>query len=181
MAKNIQENAGSAEKREPAFVLIARLQKAHGVRGEIAARLMGDHQRSLRTGRTVYIGADHLAYKILSSRPKQELLLLAFEGINQREEAALLTNSDVYARLNELPGLPKGEYYDHQLIGLQVFENERLLGELEEVLKTGANDVYVVHKPDGRELLLPAIPPVILKVDLDAGTMQVALMEGLDE
>jgi 16S rRNA processing protein RimM len=76
--------------------------------------------------------------------------------------------------------LPEGKYYHHQLIGLQVMdENDNPLGELAEILVTGANDVYVVKDASGGELLLPAIPPVILDVDVGHRLMKVHLLEGL--
>ena len=75
--------------------------------------------------------------------------------------------------------LPPGLYYHHQLIGLAVFTEEgEHLGELTEVLETGANDVYVVTGPQG-ELLLPVIADVIRSVDLESHRLTVHLLEGL--
>jgi 16S rRNA processing protein RimM len=79
-----------------------------------------------------------------------------------------------------MPPLPEGQLYQHELFGFSVVdESDKLLGELVEILETGANDVYVVKDPDGRELLLPAIPSVILKVDPDRRLIRVHLLEGL--
>jgi 16S rRNA processing protein RimM len=60
-----------------------------------------------------------------------------------------------------------------------VDENDSLLGELVEILETGANDVYVVRDESGKEILLPNIPSVILELDIDRGLMRVHLLEGL--
>jgi 16S rRNA processing protein RimM len=76
--------------------------------------------------------------------------------------------------------LPEGEYYHHQLIGLNVVSDDgRDLGLLVDILETGANDVYVVRAADGNEVLLPAIPPVILEVRLADRQMRVHLLDGL--
>ena len=78
------------------------------------------------------------------------------------------------------PDLPAGEYYHHQLLGLQVIdETGKLLGQVSEILETGANDVLVVRPSMGEEILLPAIDPVILQVNLEQGVMQVHLLPGL--
>ena len=66
------------------------------------------------------------------------------------------------------------------LIGLTVITDEgETLGKLKDVLQTGANDVYIVEQPSGKEVLIPAIKPCILTIDLEAGEMKVHLLEGL--
>jgi 16S rRNA processing protein RimM len=106
-------------------------------------------------------------------------LLLSFEGVRSREEAQTLTNLEVFNTVNEQPPLPEGNYYHHQLIGLRVFEDAVCIGLISEVLVTGANDVFVVKGADGSELLLPNIPSVILKVNLEDQRMDVHILEGL--
>ena len=84
------------------------------------------------------------------------------------------------ACLNCLPELPEGEYYHHQLLGLNVITDDgRELGALVDILETGANDVYTVRDADGTEILLPAIPPVILDISLVDRQMRVHLLDGL--
>lgn len=181
MAENKAVKAGSLSEAKPAFVLIGRFQRVHGVKGEITLRLLDSVYLRLRPGRKLYLGEERKPVVVSGVRPKNELLLIRLQGINAREDAAELTNLDVYSKTAELPKLSPDEFYPHELIGLQVWDETKLLGVLEEVLKTGANDVYLVRKTDGRELLLPAIPDVILEVDLDQARMYVHLLEGLDE
>ncbi|MEL7645847.1 MAG: ribosome maturation factor RimM [Anaerolineaceae bacterium] len=171
--------AGSDAKNEPAFALIGKLQRAHGVRGEIAMRVLTDFPQRIRPGKKVFLGIDHRQFIISSVRAKEPLLLLCFEGIKTREEAQLLTNLDVFSTVRELPPLPTGSFYHHQLLGLRVFESAQFVGEIIEVLETGANDVFVIRQSDGLELLLPNIPAVILNVDLEQRRMDVEIMEGL--
>jgi 16S rRNA processing protein RimM len=65
------------------------------------------------------------------------------------------------------------------LIGLRVFEGDEDLGVLAAIMETGANDVYIIDQANGQELLIPAIPEVILKIDLHQKRMNVRLLEGL--
>ena len=76
--------------------------------------------------------------------------------------------------------LEEGEYFIADLIGLEVYtDKDELFGTLEEVMQTGANDVYIVKTVDGKEVLLPVIPECILKVDLEEGRVLVHIMDGL--
>jgi len=171
--------AGSDSKAEPAFVLIGCLQRAHGVRGEIAMRVLTDFPQRLRRGKKVFLGSDHRQYILSAVRTKEPLLLLSFEGVDSREEAQPLTNLDVFTAVRELPTLPEGSFYHHQLIDLQVFEEDNLVGQISQVLETGANDVFVVQETGGGELLLPNIPSVILHVDLEKQRVDVHILDGL--
>ena len=90
-----------------------------------------------------------------------------------------LAGLDVFAAVKDLPILQAGKYYHHQLIGLRVFEGEEDLGVLAAIMETGANEVYIIDQDDGQELLIPAIPEVILKVDLEQKRLEVRLLEGL--
>ena len=78
--------------------------------------------------------------------------------------------------------LKKDEYFIADLIGLQVTSDEgEALGEISDVLQTGANDVYVIKTPEGEEILLPAIKDCVKAVDIEGKTMEVHLLPGLRE
>jgi 16S rRNA processing protein RimM len=80
----------------------------------------------------------------------------------------------------EAAPLRKGQYFHHQIIGLGVWTAEGdELGSVEEILETGANDVYLVRRADGGEVLLPAIRDVIQEIDIEHGRMVVRLIPGL--
>jgi 16S rRNA processing protein RimM len=107
-------------------------------------------------------------------------LLVKFKGVETPEAAGAFRNQWVYVKATELPSLPEGKLYQHELLGFAVIEeNGKPLGELVEIIETGANDVYVVQNQAGKEILLPAIPPVILETDPAQRTMRVHLLEGL--
>ena len=80
-----------------------------------------------------------------------------------------------------LTDLDDGEFYYHEIIGLDVYEGDTLIGQVKEILQPGANDVWVVKRKGKKDLLLPYIPPVVLDVDVAAGRIEVELMEGLDD
>jgi len=102
-----------------------------------------------------------------------------FAGCRSREQAERLRGQVLWIRAELLPALPEGVYYHYQILGLQVVTDDgRALGTVAEILKTGANDVYVVRGEAG-EILLPAIESVIRRVAPAEGTLTVHLIEGL--
>ena len=172
-------SAGLVSQTEPAFVLVGVLQKPHGVHGEIEMRILTDFPKRMRPGRKLYLGEDKTLMVLKASRPKMSVLLLSFEGFDTPEEVKRLTNKEVYVAVRELPELPKGEYYHHQLLGLQIIAEGKPFGELIEILETGANDVYVIKDLSGKERLLPVIPSVVKSIDVEKGIIEVEVPEGL--
>jgi 16S rRNA processing protein RimM len=139
-----------------------------------------DFPERLRTGLVVFVGDEHQAQLIRSRRQAGNALLVSFDGFDDPESAAVLRNQFVYVRADDRPTLDEGEYYHHELLGLQVVsEDGQLLGELVEILSLPANDVYIVRPAAGAEILLPAIKSVILDVDLPGRQMRVHLLPGL--
>ena len=141
-----------------------------------------DFPDRLRAGTKVYLGKDHKPAKFASTRPTGTGMLVSFRGLTDPEQVGQLRNTYVYVTAADRPPLPDGKVYQHQIMGLRVVtDEERELGKLVEIISTGANDVYVVEAEDGKEILLPAIPDVILSTDLESGVIRVHLLEGLIE
>ena len=140
-------------RREPraGWVAVGRVLGAHGTRGALRVESLSDVPGRFAPGAAVWLQA--VRRVIQSCSAARGALILKLEGIDDRAT------------------LPPGSYYTDELIGLTVVDPEgRLLGTLEEVLETGANDVYVVRGPRG-ETLLPAVDDVVLEVDLERRRM----------
>jgi 16S rRNA processing protein RimM len=139
-----------------------------------------DFPERLKTGMTVFVGDNYLPMTIASRRSYPSGLLIRFRGIQTPEDAGVYRNTWVYVPTMDRPELPEGEFYHHQLIGLNVVTDQGSeLGTITDILETGANDVYVVCDADGNEILLPAIPSVVLEVRLANRQMHVHLLDGL--
>jgi 16S rRNA processing protein RimM len=181
-SKKVQATAeaGSPMVGEPEYLVVGFLRRPHGVKGEILMDVHTDFPERLKTGITVFVGESYQPMVIASLRYHASGLLVRFRGIKSPEEAGLYRNTWVYVPAANRPELPEGEYYHHQLIGLNVVTDEgRDLGVLVDILETGANDVYVIRAVDGNEVLLPAIPPVVLEIKLADRQMCVRLLDGL--
>ncbi|MCB9134704.1 MAG: 16S rRNA processing protein RimM [Anaerolineales bacterium] len=172
-------NPAGSPSGEPVFLVVGQLGKPHGVRGEVSMTILTEFPERILPGKTLYLGEEYRPMRVRQARGTGTKLLLALAGIETRTQAEELRNEMVYVLRAEVPPLPEGEYYYHQLLGLNVIsEDGQDLGHLEEILPTGANDVYLIRLPDGRELLLPIIPGVLLGVDLSNQQMQVHVLPG---
>lgn len=175
----VEQEQGSP-KGESIYLAIGFLRRPHGISGEIVMDLHTDFPERIKAGRKVYVGEKHEAFTIGAVRPHGNGLLVKLRGYDSPEEAGRFRNQWVCVKSTEVPALPEGRVYKHELVGITVTaDTGETLGVLEEILETGANDVYVVKKENGGELLLPAIPDVILEVDMDGRVMKVHVLEGL--
>jgi 16S rRNA processing protein RimM len=166
---------GSPASGEPEFLAVGKIVRPHGIKGDLTMKLMTDFPERLRPGRTVYFGEEHQPFQIVTARPHGATYLMKFKGIENREDAATYGGLIVYVQTQKIPRLPAGEYYFHQLLGLTVVDEQgQILGTLDSILETRANDVYIIKTPDGSDLLLPAVEnEVILGVDLERREIRV--------
>jgi len=146
---------------------VGRLRKPHGLSGELLFDVHTDFPERIVPEKRIYIGEEHQPETIASIRTHQKGLLLKLSGKDAFEDVETLRNQWVYVRNDELPALPEGEYYFHELVGLDVYDEQGgLLGKLKEILETGANDVYLILTPDGKELLIPALDEIVKQIHL---------------
>jgi 16S rRNA processing protein RimM len=175
-----RQSAGSPTQGEPAFLVVGKIRRPHGVKGELIMEVHTDFPERLVAGVIVYVGESHRPLSIHSLRSNGNTVLISFDAYHDPESAGALRNQLVFVRADDRPALDEGEYYHHQLLGMNVIsDQEQQLGKLVEILSTGANDVYVIQPEAGPEILLPALESVILQIDLDQGVMRVHLLPGL--
>ncbi len=184
-ARKLAKNAGSGSPSdgEPEYLVVGSLRRAHGVRGEMLMEILTDFPERLKPGAKVFVGPAHKPMVIESVRPHAGGLLVKFSGLETPEETARYRNKPVYVTTADRPPLPAGHYYEHQVLGFAVVEDEsnETIGTLSGILHTGANDIYVVMRPDGREVLLPVIASVVLELNISRRLIRVHLLPGLIE
>lgn len=176
-----QNNTGSNDKNEPVFLVVGRIRRAHGLKGEMIMDVLTDFPERIKPGKVVYVADSHEPQKISSVRPHDNLLLISFKGIDSKDDLDRYRNLMVYIKTEGLPELPENEFYHHDLIGLTVIdEQQEVLGTLVEIMETGANDVYVIADKDKNEMLIPAVDEFILTIDLAGRLMTVHKPEWSD-
>ncbi len=163
-------------------LVVAEIGPAHGIRGEVTARLSGlTPQELVDLGNLRLRHADGRleSVRVRRVRPKKATWILELDRSGSRNEAEALRGAEILARRSDLPEPDDGEWYVADLVGLSVVTGSgEDLGTLEEVLQLPANDVIVVRGPRG-EILVPVLDHVILSVDPEEGRMVVELPAGL--
>ena len=119
--------------------------------------------------------------EIASHRKVKNFDIIKFKGMYNINDIEKFRDFTLKVREEDLTDLEDGEFYYHEIIGLEVYEDDVLLGRIKEILQPGANDVWVVKRKGKRDLLLPYIPPVVLGIDIEKGRVDVEIPEGLDD
>ncbi|KHO62570.1 16S rRNA processing protein RimM [Thermoanaerobacter sp. YS13] len=161
---------------------VGKVTSAHGIKGEVKVYPLTNVPERFYDFEHVWIFDDQqrphkydIEYvKIISKR-----VCVKLKGIDTRDDAEKLKGAFLKVNSQNALELEENEYFIKDLVGMKVYTEEgSFLGTLVEVLKTGANDVYVI-KTEKREILIPAIKEVVKKVDVDNKVMVVHLLEGL--
>lgn len=164
------------------FLAVGMIIGPHGLRGELKVESHSDYPARFDVGNRLWIGEALESMEIITSRPHQGQLLLTLSGVADRTEAEAMRGEWVFIREEDAAALEEDTYYVHDIVGAAVQTTDgRPLGVVQDVLFTGANDVYIVVSPDApdRELLLPAIADVVQEVNLEQGIITVNLLPGL--
>lgn len=164
------------------LILIGKVAATHGVKGQLRIASYSGHFDSLLPAKTVILKAPSGktgTFAVTAAILHGKKLLLSLDGFSDINRVQHLVGSEIYLRMDQLPDTEEGEYYWHDLIGLNVVTVAgEPLGVLQSIIETGSNDVYVVKSAE-RELLIPALEDIITAIDLSAGVMTVTPVEGL--
>jgi 16S rRNA processing protein RimM len=160
--------------KPPASIRVGFVRRAVGLGGEVEVEPLGGNPQRFEPGSVLRAAGGEV--RVERAHPAGgRVLRLKLAGIDGRDAADRLRGKYLEVAATDLAELPQGEYYEWQLLGLQVVDpGGHRLGRLEEVLEYPANDVYRVEGRGG-ELLVPAIREVVREVDLKAGRMVVDL------
>jgi 16S rRNA processing protein RimM len=169
------------QQNETDWAIIGQIVALFGIHGELKVRLLTDIPNRFAGLESIYVGAKHTSYSIQSVRPyKGEMIVLNLTGIDDANAAEPLRNQELAIPSSELATLPPGSYYQHDILGLHVLTLDgQELGQIVEIIVTGSNDVYSVKKPEGAQVLIPAIKDVIKRIDLIHRTMHIDPLPGL--
>ena len=154
----------------------------HGVRGEVKVFPTTDDAARFKKLKQVILdtGKEHLALEIAGVKFFKNMVILKFKGYDNINDVEMFRKKSLYVTRENAVKLKKNEYFIADLIGLKVISDEgEDLGELTDVLQTGANDVYVIDSKEHGEVLMPAIKECVLNVDMESGIITVHLGNGL--
>jgi 16S rRNA processing protein RimM len=159
---------------------VAQVLAPHGIRGELKCRIVTDYPRQrFKRGNALLLGGQ--TRTVQSARVQGQTVLLKLEDISDRTAAESHRGQDLLIRVEDAVSLPRGQYFWHQVIGLEAIDatTHTRLGEVADILETGANDVYVIKTPSGQEILIPAIKDVVKDIDPVLGRIIVEPLPGM--
>jgi 16S rRNA processing protein RimM len=165
------------ERARQGYVAVGRILGPWGLRGDVKVEPLTDFPE--RFGRGCRLHVEGVAYTIERCRWHKGKVYIKLSDIDSATAAEPLGQRFLEVPEEELKPLSEGEYYQFQILGLEVRTAEgQPLGKVTQILSTGSNDVFVVHG-EGGELLIPALDDVVKAIDLDEGWMEVEPVEGL--
>lgn len=167
------------------LVTVGKVVNSHGIRGELKIVPETDFPERFDVGNSLIIVDSQnkqTPVTVKTSRLHKNVFIVLFSQFSNINEVEKFKGSLLKIEAKDQKPLEEGEYYYHEIIGCKVVtEDEQELGLISEILTPGANDVWVVSLPKGKQLLLPVIDDVILKVDIPNKIIRIHLMEGLLE
>lgn len=162
------------------WIEIGFVLRAHGIRGMVVVRPHNPRSDSLARGKIVRLSKEGQVSerRILSLTESGGGFRLSLDGVVGRDAAEALRGSAVSLRVKDLPEPEEGEFYHHQLIGLEVRDPAGVvLGRLSDIYEIAAHDVYVVRTVQGEEVQVPAVGAYVKEIDVGAGFL---VIDGLD-
>ncbi|NDZ81673.1 ribosome maturation factor RimM [Streptomyces sp. SID10853] len=152
-------------------LVVARIGRAHGIKGEVTVEVRTD-EPELRLGPGAVLTTDPAAtgpLTIETGRVHSGRLLLRFAGVTDRTAAEALRNTLLIADVDprQTPEDPE-EYYDHQLMDLDVvLADGTEIGRITEITHLPSQDLFIVERPDGSEVMIPFVEEIVTGIDLE--------------
>lgn len=164
------------------YLEAAKITKTVGLKGEMRAKVLCD-SADILTDFDLYLSGDHSVVRVTSAIPVgADMCKLKIEGTDSVEKAQKLVGQTLCIDREDAE-LPEDTWFIADIIGLPVYDadNGRCYGKVKDILQNGPTDVYVLKGTDGRELMFPAIPEVLLGVDIDGERIEIRPLKGLFE
>ena len=169
------------------LLLVGRIVRTHGLKGECKVVPESDDPNRLRNLKRIWLGDTPQTaqpYNVESTRLQNSrrgtTVLMQFAGIHTVTDAEGLGKPLVFADLNDLPPLQPGEFFLHDLIGVEVVTDEgESVGILKDIWDTQSHSLYLIERPGKEEALIPAVPAFIVSTDVDRRRVVIRTVEGL--
>lgn len=162
------------------LIVVGKITRAHGVRGEVSVLVLSETPDRFEPGSVLRLEAGG-TLTVERTRLDRGRLLVVFGGIENREAAMKLGGEFLFISSADLPDLPDGSWWPHQIEGCEVLTEEgKSLGVVTEVVNTPANDIWVTRE-GAAEVLIPALKDVVVSVDVLAKRIVVRELPGLTD
>ncbi len=160
---------------------IGVITSTHGLKGEVKVYPTTDDTNRFKTLKKCILRTPKGDIEVEKNSCKffKNMVILSFKEFKDINEVEKYKNCELYVTREDAVPLSEDEYYIADVIGMEVFEEDKKLGVLSDVMQTGANDVFVVDLGDKKELLIPVIKDCVLDIDYVNQKIMVKLMKGM--
>ncbi len=165
------------------FLEIGKITKLQGLKGEVRMQCYCDSPDVIEEFDTLYLDKGKTSVRLDYARYlKSDVAVIKLEGVNTPEEAQRFIGKTLYMNRDDAQ-LPDDVWFIQDIIGLSVedIDSGRVYGKVDEIYQNGGADVYSLRTPEGRQLMFPAIPDVLIKTDIDAGRLFIRPLPNLFE
>ncbi len=165
----------------PDFLAVGRIVRPHGIRGEVAVEVLTDVRERIAPGAVLFLEGERPEPVLVEgARPHQGRVLVKLEGVRDRTSAEALRGKHLLVPFSQARDLGPDEYWPFEVVGMRVRVAGREVGEVCDVRRGKAHDIWVV-RGEGGEFMVPAVRAFLLKVDMEARVVEVADVPGLLE
>ncbi len=159
-------------------IVIGKIVASHGLKGQVKVYNYSDYRERYEELDGIIL--DNRLLNIEDVKYKGEIVILKLQGVDDRNVADSLKNKEISIDEKHLKELPEDVFYIRDLIGLTVIEtkNDHIIGTIKEVLQNKAQDIYVVSRKEGSDVLIPVVNEFVKEISLDKQCVYVDLIEG---
>lgn len=165
------------------YFKIGTIVNTHGIRGELKIKAITDFADDrFQKGQAIYRldKGQYVKEMIAKARVHKGMWLVTFEGVDNINQVEIFKGQDVFVDEEDRDDLDDGEYYYNEIIGCTVVDLDgQTLGEIKEIMTTGANDVWIMKRPKGKDGLIPMIDDVVKEVNVADKVITIDVLEGL--
>ncbi len=159
-------------------VAVGEINSPWGIKGHVKVTPLTSNPERLQPKQQVFVG--DLALTITDAKIVGKIPVVQFSSFTTRNSVESLKGSLIEILEKDLPKLPENIFYIHDIVGLTVFTDDgEVVGEVIEVLQTGANDVYVIRPSNGKDVLIPALESVIVAIKIEDESLIIRSNTGL--
>ena len=163
------------------FFRIGVITSTHGLKGEVKVFPTTDDVNRFKKLKKCILRTPKGDIEVEKKSGKffKNMVILSFKEFEDINAIEKYKNCELFVKREDAMPLDEDEFYIADVIGMEVWEEDKHIGELADVMQTGANDVFVVNMTDGKELLIPVIKQCVLDIDYDDKKILVKLMKGM--
>jgi 16S rRNA processing protein RimM len=164
------------------WLYVGKIANTHGLKGELKLLAATDFPAErFKKGETLYLDVDgkKLPFEVTTYRPHKQFHLVTFKGLENINLVEKYKGMKLYVHVEHVHELTEHEFYYHEIIGCEAVVDGEVIGVVDDIFETGANDVWVIKRPGKSDALIPYIESVVNDIDVEAKRVVITPIPGM--